>query len=268
MPRDAVLSPEETEAARSVPFVFFGTVRRPGGSNVEALDREEEPSAVVRVDEVVVVPHALGDITGQEVTVRLTGPSPRRGQRLLLMASSLVYGNELGVTEVARVVPGRQAARMREEILQEKLRQHDSELLTRLRRAEAVVYGRVESIQPFVPESGAAAPQPVGEAAPSWRIADLLVWRVLKGRPAGEPRVVFPFPRTQKWSEVPLFVQGQEGIWLLHSLTAGDGGVRAGRPPAVANGFEAPDELDFHAPGSLPRIQLLLQILQSQRRRR
>jgi hypothetical protein len=268
VPRDAALSAEHAEAARSAPFVFFGTVRQPGGSNVEALDREEEPSAVVHVDELVVVPNTLGDITGQEVTVRLTGPRPRRGQRLLFMASSLVYGNELGVIEVARVAPGRQAARMREEILEEKLRQHDDELLTRLRRAEVVVYGRVESIESFLPESAVAAPQPLGEAAPSWRIADLLVWRVLKGQPQAGPRVVFPFPRTQRWPEVPLFVEGQEGIWLLHSLADRDPEVKAGQPPTVANGFEAPDELDFHAPGSLPRIQLLLQILQPQGRRR
>lgn len=268
MPRDAALSPELVETARSAPFVFFGTVRRPSGSNVEALDTEEEPTAVVRVDEVVVAPHALGDITGQEVTVRLAGPRPSRGQRVLFMASSLVYGNQLGVDELARVAPGRQAARLREEILEEKLRQHDSELSARLRQAEIVVYGRVESTEPFAPESPTAAPPPIGEAAPSWRIADLLVWRVLKGQPTDAPRVVFPFPRTQRWPEVPLFVQGQEGIWLLHPLADRDREARTGRPPAIANGFEAPDELDFHAPGSLPRIQLLLQILQPQGRGR
>jgi hypothetical protein len=36
------LSPELAERARSAPFVFIGTVRRPGDSNVEALDREDE----------------------------------------------------------------------------------------------------------------------------------------------------------------------------------------------------------------------------------
>jgi len=264
---DAALSPELAETARSAPFVFFGIVRQPGGSNVEALDREEEPTAVVHVDEVVVAPQSLGDITGQEVTVRLAGPGPRRGQRVLFMASSLVYGNTLGVAEIAHVAPGRRAGRMREQILEDKLRQQDSELLTRLRRAEIVVYGRVESIEPFVPESAATPLQAIGEAAPSWRIADLLVWRVLKGQPQTGPRVVFPFPRTQRWPEVPLFVEGQEGIWLLHPLAGRESTARAGQPPSLANGFEAPDELDFHAPASRRRIQLLLQILQPRGRK-
>jgi hypothetical protein len=48
-----------------------------------------------------------------------------------------------------------------------------------------VVYGRVGSVVPFVPDSAAAAPQPIGDAAPSAGIADLLVWRVLKGQPSG-----------------------------------------------------------------------------------
>ena len=263
MPREAALSPKEAQTAQSAPFVFFGTVLRPGGSNVEALEGEQEPSAVVRVDELVVAPPVVGDIKDQEVTIRLTGSTVRRGQRLLWMASSLVYGNELGVIESARVAPGRQATRMLVEILEAKLRQDDSEVLSRLGRAEVVVYGRAESIEPFVPGSPAATPQPLGEAAPSWRIADLLVWRVLKGRPADHPRVVFPFPRTHKWSEAPLFVQGQEGIWLLHSVTNRES-VPTPLPPAVANGFEAPDDLDFHAPSSLSRIHLLLQLLRSQ----
>ena len=214
--------PREVLAAQSAPFVFFGTVLRPGGSNVEALDREEEPSAVVRVDELVVAPPVVGDLKDQEVTIRLTGSTVRRGQRLLWMASSLVYGNELGVIELARVTPGRQATRMLDEILQAKLRQDDSEVLSRLGRAEAVVYGRAEAVEAFVPDSAEATPPPLGEAAASWRIAELLVWRILKGRPADHPRVVFPFPRTHKWSEAPLFVQGQEGIWLLHSLARGN----------------------------------------------
>lgn len=263
MTRETALSAQEAQAAQSAPFVFFGTVLRPGGSNVEALDREEEPSAVVRVDELVVAPPVVGDLKDREVTVRLIGPSVRRGQRLLWMASSLVYGNELGVMELARVAPGRRATRMLEEILAAKLRQDDSAVLAGLDRAELVVYGRVESIEAFVPESAEAAPQPLGEAAASWRIADLLVWRVLKGRPEEHPRVVFPFPRTHKWSEAPLFVQGQEGIWLLHPLAVGES-VSAPRPPAVANGFQAPDDLDFHAPGAVSRIHLLLQVLRAQ----
>lgn len=262
MPREAALSTREAQAAQAAPFVFFGTVLRPGGSNVEALEGDQEPSAVVRVDELVVAPPVVGDITDQEVTVRLTGSTVRRGQRLLWMASSLVYGNQLGVIELARVTPGRRATRMLEEILEAKLRQDDSEVLSRLARSEVVVYGRAESITAFVPESAAATPPPLGEAAPSWRIADLLVWRILKGRPADHPRVVFPFPRTHKWSEAPLFVPGQEGVWLLTPLGSGESAMMP-QPPSVANGYQAPDELDFHAPGSLSRIHLLLQMLRS-----
>src|SRR5687768_3233866 len=92
------------------PFVFVGTVRRPGGSNVELLDVESEPSAVVRVDEVVTAPEAVGDLTGREVTLRLSeAPEPARGSRHLFMATSLQFGDEIAVREIARV-PHRRAA--------------------------------------------------------------------------------------------------------------------------------------------------------------
>jgi hypothetical protein len=262
--RETALSAQEAQSAQSAPFIFFGTVLRPGGANVEALDREEEPSAVVRVDELVIAPPVVGDIKDQEVTIRLTGSPVRRGQRLLWMASSLVYGAELGLMELARVAPGRQTTRMLEEVLQAKLRQDDNEVLSRLGQAEVVVYGRAESIETFVPASPLPA---LGEAALSWRIADLLVWRILKGRPTDHPRVVFPFPRTHKWSEAPLFIPGQEGIWLLHPLETGKS-ARSPQPPAVTNGYQAPDDLDFYAPSSFSRIHLLLQMLLAQERSR
>jgi hypothetical protein len=154
---------------------------------------------------------------------------------------------------------------LRTEILEEKLRDHDGEISTRLRRAAIVLYGRVESVQNVTSESPSLPS--VGEAAPSWRIADLLVWRVLKGQPPSAPRVVFAYQRTQKWSEMPVFVPGQEGLWLLHSLGGADGENTAWRPPHVTDGFEAPAELDFHAPSALPRIHLLLQLLETPGRR-
>jgi hypothetical protein len=98
----------------------------------------------------------------------------------------------------------------------------------------------------------------VGEAVPGFRAAVLKVWRTLKGRPEEGPRVIFPFPRTQKWSEVPLFVEGEEGVWILQpsrGQTLGAGRVKV---PDVPNGFTAFDPLDFHAPGLLGRIEALL----------
>src|SRR4051794_13025471 len=90
--------------ARTAPFVFFGTVRRAGGSNVELLEGDEYPSAIVQVDEVLAAPEAVGDLTGREITVQLSdGKSPSRGSRHLFVATSLQFGDEIAVAEIMRV---------------------------------------------------------------------------------------------------------------------------------------------------------------------
>jgi hypothetical protein len=245
--------------ARTAPFVFFGTVRRPGGSNVELLASDEYPSAIVRVEEVIAAPEAVGDLTGRDITVQLSGSdSPARNSRYLFLATSLHFGDEIAVTEVGRVPSRRQAEDgLRRAVIDERLREIDEALAERLRLATSIVYGVVQRIEPVMPE-GAGPAEAVGEADPRFRAAVLRVWRTLKGAPDAEPHVVFPFPRTQKWSEVPLFVEGVEGVWILQG--AGGQTIAAGKVkiPEIPNGFTALDLLDFHAPGMLGRIELLL----------
>jgi hypothetical protein len=251
--------PELMTAARTAPFVFFGTVRRPGGSNVELLDSDEYPSAIVRVDELIAAPEAIGDITGREVTVALTEAGPlSRGSRHMFMATSLQFGDEIAVAEMARVPHQRRVeAELRRAVLDEKLRDIDDALAERLRAAASVIYGVVLRVEPIEAET-AGSGEPVGEAAPRFRAAVLKPWRTLKGSPDEEPRVVFPFPRTQKWSEVPLFVEGMEGVWILQPVAGGT--LAAGKVPLpeLPNAYTALDPLDFHAPGLLGRIEVLL----------
>jgi hypothetical protein len=257
--------PELLEAARTAPFVFFATVRRPGGSQVEVLESEEYPTAVVRVDEVIGAPEAVGDVTGREITVRLSDPRGlRRGSRHLFAATSLQFGDEIAVTEVGHLpVPRRVERQVRGAVLDEKLRQFDEALEERLRLASTVIYGVVLRVEPLTPEAG--GPAELGEAAPGFRAAELKAWRTLKGRPDEEPSVIFPFPRTQKWSEVPLFVEGEEGVWILQAARGQTLAAGSVKVPDVPGGFTALDPLDFHAPGLLGRIEVLLAASEAER---
>jgi hypothetical protein len=252
------VSPELLRAARSAPFVFFATVRRPGGSQVEMLESEEHPTAVVRVDEVISAPEAVGDVTGREITVRLSDSRKlRRGSRHLFLATSLQFGDQIAVTEVGHLpVRGRVERQVRRAVLDEKLREFDEALEERLRLASTVIYGVVLRVESVVPDAG--GPATLGEAAPSFRAAELRAWRTLKGRPGEETGVIFPFPRTQKWSEVPLFVEGEEGVWILQPARGQTLAAGSVKVPDVPGGFTALDPLDFQAPGLLARIELLL----------
>ena len=255
VPRPA-LPPELGPIARTAPLVFFGIVRRRGESNVEGLGRTEAATAVVHIDEVIVAPPTLGDLTGHEITVRLAERAPPARRRVVFFASGLIYGAELAVAELGRVAPGRRGAELRADILGERLEQHDDRLRERLRLAEVVLYGRVASVTSLSPEAAGSEP-PAGEAGPAWRVAELLPWRFVKGQASQPPRVLYPFPRTQRWPDVPLFLEGQEGVWLLQPA----GRTEVHRPPEVADAFAALDPLDFHAPGALARIQLLQKTL-------
>ena len=179
------VSPELLQAARTAPFVFFATVRRPGGSQVEMLEGDEYPTAVVRVDEVITAPEAVGDVTGSEVTVHLSDSRKlQRGSRHLFLATSLQFGNEIAVAEVGRVPRRRQVEQaLRRAVVDEKLRHFDEAMEERLRLAVTVVYGVVQRVEPVTPDTAGPA-ETYGEAAASFRAAVLKVWRTLEG-PAG-----------------------------------------------------------------------------------
>jgi hypothetical protein len=230
------------------------------------LESDQYPTAVVHVDEVISAPEAVGDVTGREVTVHLSDSGRlRRGSRHLFLATSLQFGEEIAVTEVDRLAVSRREEReIRRALLDEKLRQFDEALEERLRLANAVIYGVVLRIESVTPET-ADRPETAGEAAPRFRAAVLKAWRTLKGRPGEEPRVVFPFPRTQKWSEVPLFVEGEEGVWILQAAGAQTLAAGKVKVPDVPGGFTALDPLDFHAPGLLGRIEILLAASEAER---
>jgi hypothetical protein len=251
--------PELLQTARAAPFVFFATVRRPGGSQVEMLESDEYPTAIVRVDDMISAPEAVGDVTGREITVRLSEPRQlRRGSRYLFLATSLHFGDQIAVTELGHLPVSRRVERqVRRALLDEKLRHFDEALEERLRLAITVIYGVVLRVESVTPDARAPA-ETLGEAAPGFRAAELRAWRTLKGRPGEEARVIYPFPRTQKWPEVPLFVEGEEGVWILQAARGQTLVAGKVKVPDVPGGFTALDPLDFQAPGLLGRIETLL----------
>jgi hypothetical protein len=101
---------------------------------------------------------------------------------------------------------------------------------------------------------------------PRFRVAVVRAWRTLKGSTDEEPRVIFPFPRTQKWSEVPVFVEGMEGVWILQpAQNQTVGAARRVKVPELPNAFTALDPLDFQAPGLLGRIEVLVALSEGER---
>jgi hypothetical protein len=258
--RRAQLPPSLTDAARSAPFVLVGTARHPRQSTVKELPGDREDTVVVRVEEVIDAPPGV-QLAGRDVTIRLSGRSLRRGLRAVFFATSLIYGDQIALAEVARIEGPVDIPLVREQILDAKLEALDDALRERLRRANLVVLAAVQRVGSLQQQNA----EPTDEDRANWRTADLAVYAVFKGRPPEQPRIVFPFPRTRRWPDAPIFVERQEGVWVLHSNRGKDPTKAGRRVPALPGTYTALDRLDFHAPASAPRIRVLVSEMKSTR---
>jgi hypothetical protein len=232
-------------------YVFRGVIVKLGASNLGTVPLEEN-MVIIRVEEVVLAPPSLGDLTGSEITVYLTSTEGlRKGQHLSLAASSWHYGKKIGVVEEARFAEN--VGQVREAFLGARLRLNDKLLEARVGRAELIVGGRVLSTTP------AERDHAEGEGdEPEWWEADVRVETVHKGRPPAEHVTVwFPIGGEREWDEAPKFFPGQEGVWLLSHGPIGEHRdivvKRKRREP-----FTALDPLDFHAVADRDRIDALV----------
>src|SRR5262245_17585901 len=98
--------------------------------------------AMVRVDEVIVAPPILGDLTGKTVTVYLeSSRGVRADNRATFFATSWHYGRNIGVIEIGRT--SMSPAELRQTVITERLEADHSRLEARIRRAVLIISGRV-----------------------------------------------------------------------------------------------------------------------------
>ncbi|MFI8461432.1 hypothetical protein [Kitasatospora sp. NPDC085464] len=222
------VAPEQLiDLVRRAPLSFVGTVTRVGGTSLAAFpaDARNERTAVVKVTEVLHAPQAFRQLAGSEVTVQLAPEDAPLavGDTRALFTRGLVYGEGLGLAEVARLpaeaVQGHVslAATTADELpfssVQRTIRNQD--IAAHAAEADAVVIGAVVGLE----DLGLPAHS---EHAPLWWRATIDVSRVEAG-PVTPGRTGVLYPRSQdvRWYRVPKPAPGQLGLWLLHD-TSGD----------------------------------------------
>jgi hypothetical protein len=234
-------------------YVFRCRVLELGASNLGTVPVEDR-MGIVQVEDVVIAPANVGDLTGERVTVYFTTTrNLKRGQHLTVAASSWHYGEHIGVVEEARFTEP--VDRVRDAFLDARLRLQEELVEARVVHAELIVGGRVLEIRRAEREE---------TDEPEWWEAEVRVDRVHKGRPPEEHvRVWFPIGGEREWDDAPKFFAGQEGIWLLSHGPIGEGREREPKRSQTAELrklgiFTALDPLDFHAPGDADRIDALV----------
>jgi hypothetical protein len=248
-------------------FAFRGRVKALGQSNLDGVEPDER-MATVGVEEVVIAPRDVGDLTGKTITVYLQSTQGiEADQEAMFFATNWHYGNNIGVVEIGRIaVPATAEARQavtgeaRQAVVGERLRQLDENIEQRIRGAKLILSGRVLST--YRAEQTTDLPGHIEGV--EWWNADMWVGTVEKGRPPAELRIWYPTGGDMDWSSIPKSYPEQEGVWFLRPVEEAEEGEvdveelrRRGREEAEER-LMAVDPLDYHAISDLPRIQALL----------
>jgi hypothetical protein len=230
------------------PFVFVGTVVRRFAATFPVVP-VSEATAVVKVVEVFKAPPAVGDLTGQQVTVELADPDDTPvGKPRLFRADGWLYGESLAVVEV-KAVPTVDPDEVRGRIQEAEQAKADADLAARLARADVVVVATVlETIPARERRAG------VSEHDPDWWEALIAVQSAEKGQAPGDRlSVVFPNSYDELWFESPKLETGTEAILLLQREQR-----EKGWPAWTIPGWTALNRLDVLPTGQLERVRALI----------
>jgi len=264
-------------------FIFRGTVQKLKSATMKQVPVDDH-TIVATVDQVLEAPANLAKLTGQQITVRLSGTAKVRvGQQLIFNTVSWIYGDSVAVQALSQKPVGgvrmASAGAAGDPVMRRAARQKRERFAT----ADLVVSGKVLAVR-LPPESqpktrgvraaGLTQPvvKPVSEHDPKWREAVVEVGDVHKGTHRKKEVVVrFPASMDVMWYHAPKFHPGQQGYFMLHKTevsttpTKGKkaGGKSAARAasltskPTGQDAYVALDPIDFQPfsePGGVKTI--------------
>lgn len=242
--------------ARRSNIVFTGTVMRVGAASFAAVTPTPK-TLVVRVDDVLDKPAGLRLAAGDSVTVEPLDSTLKSGARATFYTTGWVLGNGVAVREVAHEMLPAQASlgARRDSFLQLRRQMSDSALAERVRAADMIVTGRVESIRPAT--DMALLHRRITEHNPDWQEAVITVDSMIKGPASARVVVRFPGSLDIAWHRLPKFTAGQTGTFLLHKDTM------SGAPHATMAGLQvtayiAPAATDILSAADAARVRALV----------
>jgi hypothetical protein len=245
-----------SEWLSSASFVFSGHITGIGENNLDGVQLDDR-MALVNVDDVVMSPSILGELSGKSVTVSLQSiEGVEAGQIMTFFASPFYYGKNVGLLEIGRTTLS--AAEIRQVTINIRMAQLDEELKERINGARLIVSGRVLTTRLYPTQSFPGADDDI-----EWWTAQIRIETIEKGQPPSDDLwIYFPTGGDPRWGLYPKFYAGQEGVWLLRPITEIEQNHSNNNKRLQSNDNEkflvAERSADFHAISDLARIQLLL----------
>jgi hypothetical protein len=212
-------------------YIFLGTAN---GANV-------------RVELIFRGAERIGDFTNQDIIV--LRPSNADRKRAIFFVTPVNYGTLMTAREDGELPPPDDPKSFAAALARVDQAESDRKLRERLRSAEAIVIGRVESAVELKDERRAS------EHEPRWWLARVAVVRTLKGKArASTADVIFSNSDDIRWFTSPKLHPGDQGIFLLrHDSNR----VRKGEEPHI-EGYLLIDPEDFRPLTDETRVRALL----------
>lgn len=239
-----------TQQAR---FVFLGSVvqlKAATMAQVPVTDR----TAIVKVDKVFLAPATLGDWTGKEITVQLSGTGGvQEGQQYVFSTNGWLYGESIAVEAVDQ----RPATKtdIESQVASPGQALADRDLQAHIASTDLIVVGKVSSVS--LPTAATrvtdqqAPPVPITRKHPGWREAVIAIESVEKGIYPGQQVVVQYHASTDvAWHKAPKFKPGDEGVFLLHKIE--------GQEAQTVATYSCIHEMDFQPRSKLDQIRTFI----------
>jgi hypothetical protein len=193
------------EQADASPFVFIGSVTRPGASAMHTVQADSS-TAVVTVEEALRTPAGFADLAGQEVTVRLL--EPLTTGLYIFFADLLAVGEGIAVQERAHLDASVEFARS--DIGEAMARGYVARIRPRISAATVVALGTVGQVRAL------AAVAQQDDDSVAWATASLQIEQLLKGDPRRRTATLIgPRVPTRRLPRTPTLRTGRHAVMML-----------------------------------------------------
>lgn len=207
---------------RQADLIFVGTVAAVGAASMAGVPVSQRTLSVT-VDAVLEKAAAVRLGAGDTVTVEAAAPGVLAvGQQATFYTRAWLFGRGIAAQEVGHetMAARRSAAALvllQDSVSRVRRQVSDSTLQARIRAADIVVVGRVETIRPASLVAIPGGRRRVTEHDPAWQEAIVVIETMIKGAAPADQRVVVRFPGSLDvaWRAMPRYAVGQEGTFLL-----------------------------------------------------
>lgn len=209
---------------RQADLIFVGTVAAVGAASMAGVPVSQRTLSV-SVDAVLEKPAAVRLEPGDTVTVEAAALGALAlGKQATFYTRAWLFGRGIAAQEVGHetMAARRSAAALvllQDSVSRVRRQVNDSTLQARIRAADLVVVGRVETIQPasLAAAAGGGGRRRISEHDAAWQEAVVVVETMIKGAAPADQRVVVRFPGSLDvaWRTMPRYAVGQEGTFLL-----------------------------------------------------